>query len=267
MLVHMHLPRFVQCILNILHEMMRHSASLCERLPRANAMAMCSGSLQMFTEWCHDAYQRAINHCRRLRISAAAGARRDVPRSWLLRKFRRGGKGMKRMDGVRTLTLDAPFGTLLGLGDKTVESISRYKGNRKKLLHANGAPKWWVICQRRKRTKIDIHHRFNIARKQIAQQRGICDKIHGIVAVVRFSKVIDMRIESEARTRAENSKRYRPWLLGVKDYAVLIDRCVHIHPPIQCVGNQGAIALDDNARWSLIARLEVMGRLNNAAHD
>ena len=46
------------------------------------------------------------------------------------------------------LTLYAPYGTLLGTGAKTVENVSKSKGNRRTLLHSNGKAKWWVIVQR-----------------------------------------------------------------------------------------------------------------------
>jgi hypothetical protein len=188
-------------------------------------------------------------------------ARRNVPISWLRARFVRG-RGRNRVDGLRMLTLYAPFGTLLGLGKKTVENVARCKGNRQTLLHSNWRAKWWVIVQS-SRFCGRLPRRMDIAERQITEQRRVlsnrsgkrCTRT-GIVAVVRVHRVL----ESTDR-RANMSRRYGHWITGDKHWIMLINEAIHIDPPIPCAGNQAPVGIPDVARALLISRLREMDRV------
>ena len=201
--------------------------------------------------------------CKRVRRGAAF-ARRDVPVSWLSAQFCRGARnGRNRIDGVRMLTINAPFGTLLGLGLKTVENVARCKGNPRTLLHADGSAKWWVIVQRDKFTT-GLPRRMDTAERQIIAQRRVlsnrsgkrCTRT-GIVAVVKVHKVV-----KSADHRANASARYGPWITGDKHWAMLVHDAIHINPPIPCTGSQAPVGVPNFARNALIRRLRDMDRLS-----
>ena len=203
-------------------------------------------------------------------------ARRCVPVSWLRVKFRAEQRApyLPRKEGMRIITVKAPYGTLLGKKLKTAENVSIFKGQLKSLrpLHADGSAKWWAVLQsrtfadsakteaERKHSSLPMHMRK--ARRQVAEEKaaldngaGECSAV-GIVALIKVHACVDTDSEEAC------SRRHRQWITGTSKWAFLVEDAIHLDPPIECIGSQAFVGVPDAARAALIVCLHAMGRLD-----
>lgn len=168
------------------------------------------------------------------------------------------------MDGMRSITVQAPWAKLMTLGIKTVEVHNQptVKVLRPSRTRSHIRPRWYCVKQSADwwpspaGASDAARHAYSVETAKVSRtgRNAVLEEDRGIVGMIRVYDVVELKKVPD---------EHRDWVLpGAEGKAWLIDEAIHFDPPI--LGQSGqlaAIGLSSGVRDLLIARLRAMHRL------
>ena len=160
-------------------------------------------------------------------------------------------------DGIRFISVRAPWAELLVYGIRTIEH--RHAGNA---LGPGGAPRWWIIHQSTSEPHVDDE---KIVRDTLGlpfHEGTLAGRQNGIIGLIRVCAVVPMDGAGKWVTDPRLSETQRRWAMPRSAYkfAWLIDAHVVV-PTIQCAGSLASQTPSASAMANLRAVLRLIRRI------